>query len=66
MPPDDVHYTLTLLNHRTEQKLIIEMIDLPFPCRKYNLKVNGEWAKKLPSATKSDVTRRLREWWVTH
>lgn len=67
MPPDDdVHYTLILLNHRTGTNLKIEMIDLPFPCRRYNLKVNGERAQKMPDATKSEVMRKLREWWVAH
>lgn len=67
MPPDDdAHYTLTLLNHQTGQKLTIEMIDLPFPCRRYNLRVNGERAKKLPDSTKSEVMRKLRKWWVAH
>jgi hypothetical protein len=69
MPPldnDDLRYTLTLLNHQTGQKLKIEMLDLPFPCRRYHLKVNGEWAKKVPSASKTAVMQQLRAWWVAH
>jgi hypothetical protein len=42
------------------------MIDLPFPCRSYRLKVNGQWAKKLPIASKTAVMRQLRQWWVAH
>jgi len=67
MPPaDDVHYTLSLVNHETGQRLKLELTDLPFPCRRYRLRINGEWAKKLPEATKSEVMRKLREWWVAH
>jgi hypothetical protein len=56
MPPDvEVHYTLTIANHETGQKLKIEIIDPPFPCRRYYLKVNGEWAKKVPVASKTAV-----------
>jgi hypothetical protein len=69
MPPydqNDPHYTLSLLNHQTGQKLKIEMIDLPFPCRRYSLKVNGEWAKKVPVASKTAVMQQLRAWWVAH
>jgi hypothetical protein len=65
-PDDDLHYTLTLVNHRTGQQLKIEMRDLPFPCRRYNLKVNGEWAKKVPVASKTAVMQQLRVWWVAH
>ena len=58
MPPahsDDLHYTLSLVNHQTGQQLKIELLDLPFPCRHYYLKVNGEWAKKVPVASKTAV-----------
>jgi hypothetical protein len=69
MPPanqDDLHYSLILVNHQTGQKLQIEMLDLPFPCRRYYLRVNGNWAKKLPVASKTQVMQQLRAWWVAH
>ncbi|PYK29406.1 MAG: hypothetical protein DME57_10370 [Verrucomicrobia bacterium] len=66
MPESDVRYTVSLIDHRTGQRLKIELIDLPFPVRRYRLRINGEWAKKLPEATKTDVMRRLREWLVSH
>ncbi|HWY39505.1 MAG TPA: hypothetical protein VNX27_01800 [Chthoniobacterales bacterium] len=69
MPPDDyndLHYTLTLLNHQTGQELKIQMLDPPFPCRRYYLKVNGNWAKKVPVASKTAVMQELRAWWVAH
>src|SRR6266480_1798884 len=38
----NAHYTLSLVNHQTGQKLQLEMVDLPFPSRSYRLKVNGQ------------------------
>jgi len=65
-PPDDVHYTLSLVNHQTGQRLKLEMIDLPFLSRSYRLRLNGQWAKKVPIASKTAVMRQLRGWWVAH
>jgi len=62
----DAHYTLSLMNHQTGQKLQLEMVDLPFPSRSYRLKVNGQWAKKGPVASKTAVMQQLRAWWVAH
>ncbi len=62
----DAHYTLSLVNHQTGQKLQLEMVDLPFPSRSYRLKVNGQWAKKVPVASKTAVMQQLRAWWVAH
>ena len=56
----DAHYTLSLVNHQTGQKLQLEMVDLPFPSRSYRLKVNGQWAKKVPVASKTAVMQQLR------
>jgi len=61
-----VHYTLSLVNHQTGHQLQLELIDLPFPARSYCVRVNGEWAKKLPVASKTAVMRQLRGWWVAH
>jgi hypothetical protein len=66
MPEDDAHYTVSLVNHQTGQRLKIELIDLPFPARSYRLRVNGEWAKRVPVASKTAVMRQLRGWWVAH
>ena len=66
IPPNDTHYTLSLVNHQTGQRLKLEIIDLPFPSRSYRLRVNGQWARKLPVASKTAVMRQLREWWVAH
>jgi hypothetical protein len=64
MSKPDVHYTVLLVNHQTGQELKLELIDLPFPARSYRLRVNGQWAKKLPVASKTAVMRQLRQWWV--
>lgn len=62
----DPHYTLSLTNHHTGKQLTLELVDLPFPSRSYWLRINGEWAKKVPVASKTAVIQKLREWWVAH
>jgi hypothetical protein len=45
----------------------VELIDLPFPgARQFRLRVNGQWARKLPLASKTIVTRQVRAWLVKH
>jgi hypothetical protein len=66
MSQPDAHYSLSLINHQTAQQLKLELIDLPFPARSYRVRVNGQWAKKLPVASKTAVMRQLRAWWVAH
>ena len=66
MSKPDARYTVSLVNHQTGKELKLELIDLPFPARSYRLRVNGQWAKKLPVASKTAVMRQLRQWWVTH
>ena len=61
-----LHYTLSLIDHQTGQQLKIELVDLPFPARSYRLRINGEWARKIPVASKTAVMRELRQWWVAH
>jgi hypothetical protein len=39
---------LSHINHQTGQRLELEMLDLPFPSRSYQIRVNGQWAKKHP------------------
>ena len=67
MPSPDAHYTLELNNHKTGDRLKIELIDLPFPgARSYRIRVNGEWARKVPLASKTMVAKQLRGWLVKH
>jgi hypothetical protein len=63
----DPHYTVVLINHETRDQLKIELIDLPFPgARSYRIRVNGQWALKVPLASKTMVTKQLRGWLVRH
>lgn len=67
MPCPDAHYSLSLINHKTGEQLKIELIDLPFPgARSYRIRVNGEWARKVPLASKTMVARQFRGWLVKH
>jgi hypothetical protein len=66
-PPPNPHYTLEIRNHETGERLKIELIDLPFPgARSYRIRVNGEWARKVPMANKTIVTKQVRSWLVKH
>jgi hypothetical protein len=61
------HYSLVLKNHETREQIKLELVDLPFlGTRRFRLRVNGRWARKLPLASKTAVLRQLRSWWVTH
>src|ERR1043165_4953463 len=52
---------------KTQERLKIELFDLPFPgARSYRVRVNGEWARKLPLASKTMVAKQLRGWLVKH
>ena len=67
MPCPDTRYTLLLINHKSGERLKIELIDLPFPgARSYRIRVNGQWARKLPVASKTMVAKQLRGWLVKH
>jgi len=67
MPCPDPHYTLELINHQTGHRLKIELIDLPFPgARSYRIRINDNWAQKIPVASKTMVARQLRTWLVKH
>ena len=65
-PTDEPHYTRSITNHQTGKMLRVEMIDLPFSSRSYRLRINGDWAKKRPVASKTAVMQQLRAWWVAH
>lgn len=67
MPRSKAHYTLHLKNHATGEQLKVELIDLPFADqRRYRLRVNGGWAKKVPTASKTFVVTQVRSWLVKH
>jgi hypothetical protein len=61
------HYTLSLTNHQTGDRLKVELFDLPFPgTRSFRVRVNGQWARKVPVASKTIVAKQLRGWLVKH
>ena len=67
MPRPKQHYRLLVLNLQTQERLKVELIDLPFvSSRSFRLRVNGKWARKLPTGSKTTVLRQLRSWWVAH
>ena len=60
-------YSMVVRNHVTGDRLKVELIDLPFfEGRRYRVRVNGEWARKVPLASKTVATKQLRLWLVKH
>jgi hypothetical protein len=67
MPRPKAHYSLIATNHVSGNRLKVELIDLPFSNgRRFRLRVNGEWADKVPVASKSLVLQHVRSWLVRH
>src|SRR2546421_310202 len=61
------HYSMVIKNHVSGARLKVELIDLPFTQEhQFRLRVNGQWARKVPVASKTTVTRQLRGWLVKH
>jgi hypothetical protein len=58
---------MLIRNHSTGAQLKVELIDLPnLEGRRFRVRVNGKWARKLPVASKTMVTKQLRAWLVKH
>jgi hypothetical protein len=58
---------MVIKNHASGARLKVELIDLPFVGeRQFRVRVNGQWARKMPVASKTIVTRQLRGWLVKH
>jgi hypothetical protein len=59
---------MAVRNHESGACLKVELIALPFASetRRYRVRVNGQWARKLPVASKTVVTKQLRAWLVKH
>jgi len=67
MPRPKPHYRVTVSNLKTREQLKIELVDVPFAGgRTFRLRVNGQWARKVPAGSKTTVLRLLRHWWVSH
>jgi hypothetical protein len=48
-------------------RLKVELIELPFANeRRFWVRVNRQWAPKVPVASKTIVTRQVRSWLVKH
>ncbi len=67
------HYSMAIKNHLTGAGLKVELVDLPFADgRRFRVRVNGNGqrrtrqARKLPVASKTIVTKRVRAWLVQH
>jgi len=67
MPRPKAHYSLVVKNHATGSELKVELVDLPFiDGRRFRLRVNGQWARKVPVGSKTVVLRQVRSWLVKH
>ena len=67
MARPEARYSIVVRNHVTGDRLKVELIDLPFfEGRRYRVRVNGEWARKVPLASKTVATKQLRLWLVKH
>jgi hypothetical protein len=61
------HYSVVVKNHVSGARLKVELIDLAFATeRKFRVRVNGQWAQKVPVASKTIVARQVRSWLVRH
>jgi len=65
MPRPKAHYSLIARNHVSGKRFKVELIDLPFSDgQRFRLRVNGQWANKVPVASKSPVLHQVRGWLV--
>jgi hypothetical protein len=61
------HYSMVIKNHVSGARLKVELVDLPFTeQRQFRVRVNGQWARKMPVASKTVVARQVRGWLVRH
>jgi hypothetical protein len=67
MPRPKARYSVVVKNHLTGAQLKVELVDLPFlENRRFRVRVNGQWARKLPVASKTIVAKQVRGWLVKH
>jgi hypothetical protein len=61
------HYSMVIKDHVSGARLKVELVDLPFTeQRQFRVRVNSQWARKMPVASKTIVTRQVRGWLVRH
>ena len=67
MPRPKARYSVAVRNHVSGEQLKGELVELPFSeGRRFRLRVNGQWARKVPVASKTMVLQQLRLWLVKH
>ena len=67
MPRPKARYSLVVKNHASGERLKVELVELPFSeTRRFRLRVNGRWARKVPVASKTIVLQQVRLWLVKH
>lgn len=67
MPRPKARYKMVVKNNFTGETLKVELVDVPFlENRRFRVRVNGQWARKLPVASKTIATKQLRTWMVRH
>jgi hypothetical protein len=58
---------MAIKNHTSGARLKVELVDLAFAeGRRFRVRVHGQWAGKVPVASKTTVTKQVRGWLVTH
>ena len=67
MPRPKARYSLVVKDYGSGNQLKVELIELPFTeNRRFRLRVNGQWARKMPVGSKTEVLRQVRAWLVKH
>ena len=66
MPRPNIHYSVTISDHHTGERLKVDLVDFLPVKRLFRLRVNGKEAKRMPFASKTAVLQHLRTWWVKH
>ena len=65
MPRPKARFSVVVKDHHAQKQLKVELIELPFvEVRRYRLRVNGQWAQKMPTASKTQVLKEVRSWLV--
>ena len=57
-------YSVTVKDHRTGERMKVELVDILWVPNRFEIRVNGKWAKKVPVASLSTVLALVRKWLV--
>jgi hypothetical protein len=58
---NQAHYRICIDNLSRNERVEVELFDLPYPSRTYAVRVNGREARRKRFATKTQVWDRLRK-----